>query len=167
MKIESAPVRVHYLFGGDLMAEEAFTYNFKLTDNSEEILRLTDEAIEYLLEVIGLEAEGDVIVKISTPGWIPKEPIDTGNLKNSINHQVVVKEKAVYIGTNVEYAPYVEFGTGDLGSGTGKKWTYRDDEGKFHQTSGMAARPFMAKGISENIKKYRDVTERYLKMTFE
>ena len=146
--------------------EDGFTYNFSISDNSEQILRLTDEAIDYLLEVIGQEAEGDVIVKISSPGWIPKEPIDTGNLKNSITHQVVVSEKAVYISTDVEYAPYVEFGTGDMGTGTGKKWTYRDDEGKFHKTSGMAPRPFLRKSMTENMKKYRDVAARVLNATF-
>jgi len=38
-------------------------------------------------------------------------PVDTGRLKNSISHAVVEEEKTVYIGTNVEYAPYQEFGT--------------------------------------------------------
>lgn len=146
--------------------QEAFSYNLILTDNSEQIKRLTDEAIEYILETVGLEAEGDVIVSISSPGWIPKEPIDTGNLKNSITHQVYKEEKAVHIGTDVEYAPYVEFGTGDMGTGTGKKWTYRDDEGKYHKTSGMAPRPFLRRGITKNIKKYRQVTEAILQDTF-
>ena len=34
-------------------------------------------------------------------------PVDTGNLRNSISHQV--QEKTVYIGTAVEYGKYVEF----------------------------------------------------------
>lgn len=38
-------------------------------------------------------------------------PVDTGNLRNSISNAVATNEKAVYIGTNVEYAPYVELGT--------------------------------------------------------
>ena len=37
-------------------------------------------------------------------------PVDTGNLRNSITHEVYGNEGVV--GTNVEYAPYVEFGTG-------------------------------------------------------
>ena len=36
-------------------------------------------------------------------------PVDTGTLKNSIDSEVIKSEMAVYIGTNVEYAPYVEF----------------------------------------------------------
>lgn len=143
-----------------------FGYEWKLTDNSEEILQLTDYGITLLLEAIGQEAEGDVVIKISSPGWIPKEPIDTGNLKNSITHSVVIKDQAVYIGTNVKYAPYVEFGTGDQGTGTGKKWVYRDDEGKFHATSGMKARPFLRTAMVDNLKKYQDIAADTLREVF-
>ena len=38
-------------------------------------------------------------------------PVDTGRLKNSISHAVVEDAKTVYIGTNVEYAPFQELGT--------------------------------------------------------
>ena len=37
--------------------------------------------------------------------------VDTGNLKNSITHEVDEDEKAVYVGTNVEYGVYVHEGT--------------------------------------------------------
>lgn len=52
------------------------------------------------LERIGMQAEGyaqDLC------------PVDTGNLRNSITH--TADAEAAYIGTNVEYAPYVELGT--------------------------------------------------------
>ena len=35
--------------------------------------------------------------------------VDTGRLRNSISH--AVDGEAAYIGSNVEYAPYVELGT--------------------------------------------------------
>ena len=38
-------------------------------------------------------------------------PVDTGNLRNSINYQVNASSKTVTIGTNVEYAVYQELGT--------------------------------------------------------
>jgi HK97 gp10 family phage protein len=47
-----------------------------------------------------------------------KVPVNTGNLRNSITYEVEGNEGIV--GTNVEYAPYVEFGTGlfsSLGDG--------------------------------------------------
>ena len=52
-------------------------------------------------------------------------PVDTGQLRNSI--EVSKQENVVFIGTNVEYAPYVEYGTGYLGDPsvnhtTRKRW---------------------------------------------
>jgi HK97 gp10 family phage protein len=40
-------------------------------------------------------------------------PVDTGRLRSSINWRLGVDGRGLYatIGTNVEYAPYVEFGT--------------------------------------------------------
>lgn len=54
----------------------------------------------------GLEACGMVAETYAKQG----APVDTGRLRNSIAHAVVESEKAAYIGTNVEYAPFVEFG---------------------------------------------------------
>lgn len=39
-----------------------------------------------------------------------KAPVNTGALRNSITYEVMGNEGIV--GTNLEYAPYVEFGTG-------------------------------------------------------
>lgn len=71
-------------------------------DNTEEVSQGIQRAIDRALEEIGLAAEG--YAKRACP-------VDTGNLRNSITHEVDAAEKAVYIGTNVEYAPYVELGT--------------------------------------------------------
>lgn len=40
-------------------------------------------------------------------------PVDTGRLRNSIQHQFALSDGELVgrVGTNVEYAPYVEFGT--------------------------------------------------------
>lgn len=45
-------------------------------------------------------------------------PVDTGQLRNSIKTKSEVKQDSVeaQVYTNVEYAPYVEFGTGQRGS---------------------------------------------------
>jgi len=42
-------------------------------------------------------------------------PVDTGNLKNSIQTEMESDLTAV-VGTNVEYAPYVEYGTYKMAS---------------------------------------------------
>lgn len=71
-------------------------------DNAQRIADAIDQALAKALEEVGLVAEG----------YAKKAcPVDTGRLRNSITHQVRPSEKSVYIGTNVEYAPYVELGT--------------------------------------------------------
>jgi phage gpG-like protein len=73
--------------------------NYTTKDNSKEVLSAMEKAIERGLEAIGLTAEGHA--KKETP-------VDTGRLRNSIGH--AVEDKSAYIGTNVEYAPYIELG---------------------------------------------------------
>lgn len=68
-------------------------------DNSKEVLATLKMAKKRGLEAIGINAEG------YAKGL---SPVDTGRLRNSISH--AVDEDAAYIGTNVEYAPYVELG---------------------------------------------------------
>ena len=77
--------------------------NFTIeADNIDEVIQASREAIERALEAVGQQAVSHI--KQITP-------VDTGELRNSITHQTNKAEQAVYIGTNVEYAPYVEYGT--------------------------------------------------------
>ena len=73
------------------------SYTYK--DNTDEVLSALKVAKKRGLEAIGLVAEGHA--KKETP-------VDTGRLRNSISH--ATDDEAAYIGTNVEYAPYVELG---------------------------------------------------------
>lgn len=75
---------------------------FQVTNNNvDEVLDTMREQVLIGLEAIGQEAEG----------YAKDEcPVDTGRLRNSISNEVDSDEPAVYVGTNVEYAPYVEFG---------------------------------------------------------
>lgn len=71
-------------------------------DNREAIANAIDQALVAALEEVGLVAEG--YAKRACP-------VDTGRLRNSITHIVDEGTRHVVIGTNVEYAPYVELGT--------------------------------------------------------
>ncbi len=71
-------------------------------DNREAIADAIDRALVAALEEVGLVAEG--YAKRACP-------VDTGRLRNSITHIVDEGTRHVIIGTNVEYAPYVELGT--------------------------------------------------------
>lgn len=71
-------------------------------DNREAIANAIDRALVAALEEVGLVAEG--YAKRACP-------VDTGRLRNSITHIVDEGTRHVIIGTNVEYATYVELGT--------------------------------------------------------
>lgn len=72
----------------------------EVIDHTAEVMREYDRSKNAALEAIGIAAEG--YAKLLTP-------VDTGRLRNSISHAVSGND--VYIGTNVEYAPYIELGT--------------------------------------------------------
>ena len=74
--------------------------SYRTKDNTEEVLSAMEKAIERGLEAIGMTAERHAKKN--------ETAVDTGRLRNSISH--AVDDKAAYIGTNVEYAPYIELG---------------------------------------------------------
>lgn len=79
--------------------------NIKINDHSGEVKALKNGGVDRALEAIGIEAEKYAKLHLEDA---PRR-IDTGRLRNSVSH--TVSDKSVYVGTNVEYAPYVEFGT--------------------------------------------------------
>lgn len=80
---------------------------FKFTDNSGRVKAELEKKAEAALEAVGIHIEGEAKEELENS---PRR-VDTGRLKNSITHQIAMGEKAVYIGTNVEYAIYVHEGT--------------------------------------------------------
>lgn len=83
-------------------------------------------------------------------------PKGTGELRRSITSEVK-RENGELVGvvfTPLEYAPYVEFGTGLFAeNGNGRKdvpWHYQDDEGNWHTTSGQHPHPFMRPAYNQN-----------------
>ena len=80
-----------------------------------------------------------------------KAPKDTGELRRSITSRVDGLTGVVF--TPLEYAPYVEYGTGlfaESGGRTDVPWNYQDDEGEWHSTSGQKPHPFMRPALEEN-----------------
>lgn len=129
----------------------------KFDDNSQKILDEFHDAALRALERCGSQAEG-----------YAKDlaPVDTGNLRNSISHKVDPDEPAAYVGTDTEYAPYVEFGTGIYAEGGGGRptpWVYQDDEGNWHWTAGNKAQPFLKPAVADHAQTYRNIIEDELK----
>lgn len=119
----------------------------KFTDNSDEILALFKAAAERALERCGLQGEG-----------YAKDlcPVDTGDLRNSISHKTV--ENEAYIGTNKEYAAYVELGTGKYtAGGRPTPWVYQDANGNWHHTDGQRAQPYLKPAVANHKQTYINI----------
>lgn len=90
-----------------------------------------------------------------------KAPKDSGDLRRSITSKVEGDTGIVF--TPLEYAPYVEFGTGIFAEGgNGRKtgWAYEDEEtGELIFTRGQHPQPFLRPALHEN----REQIKRILK----
>lgn len=117
--------------------------------NAQQVRARFNAACNRALERIGLQAEGYAI---------DLAPVDTGRLRNSITHAVAPAEGVVYIGTNVEYAPYVELGTGKYyPGGRPTPWAYKDAKGNVHWTVGNPAQPFLKPAVVNHLGTYRNI----------
>lgn len=133
--------------------------NIQIEDYSEEFLRELAVRAPIALEECGLVAEG-YAKRLC--------PVDTGLLRNSITHAAGGKPPAIssytdnpkiqhgeytgsappdsngeysmYIGTNVEYAPYVEVGT-----------------------ARTRAQPFIKPSVADHVDRYKRIIEKRLK----
>ncbi len=92
----------------------------KLDDHSDKVMQALKNYSEAALEAVGNQA-----VSYAKQNITEARRVDTGTLRNSINHKVVESEKAVYIGSNQSYAIYNELGTGIYAEGgKGRKSPY-------------------------------------------
>lgn len=91
--------------------------------------------------------------------------VESGILRNSITHEI--EGNVGYVGTNIQYAPYVEYGTGIYaknGDGRQTPWVYPVPEGYsytdpktgkaetayFVTTVGQHPQPFLNPALDEN-----------------
>ena len=135
----------------------------KIENNTAEVLNELDRRTPVIMEAVGLQMEGNSISEITKMG-----AVDTGRLRNSItyatseaqgqaNTQPAEKEggkakaedyemrgkpeaSSVYIGTNVEYAPAIEYGA-----------------------KGRKGRPFLRNAVANYQDDYKDIIYKGLK----
>lgn len=133
--------------------------DIQLKDFSKEVMAATTHQIAAALIELGETAEGYAKLKITENG-----NVDTGRLRNSIAHRVDMGAKCVYIGSNVEYAPYIEFGTGLYAEGGGRQtpWIYTNRKGETVLTHGSYPHPFLRPAISEHVNEYNDIIKKHL-----
>lgn len=130
------------------------TIEFK--SNLDDVLASLNSKSFVALETCGLLAESYAQEKLTS-----SHAVDTGNLRNSIQHKVGIDD--MYVGTNVEYGIYVEMGTGIYTSGGRQTpWSWQDEDGKWHRTRGMKKRPFIKPAIAEHVDQYKQIIKETL-----
>lgn len=105
-----------------------------IRDHTNEVIAAKNAAVEAALEEIGMLCEGYAKVHLESN---PRR-IDTGNLRNSITHKMK-GNNAVVVGSPVEYARYVEYGT-----------------------SKMAPNNFIRSSVVDHLQEYKAVLEEKL-----
>lgn len=133
MKANAGKSAGKFVSWNDGLTDEDKQDLLEIEDHTNEVIEAMDRAIARGLEAIGIEAETDA-ARIC--------PVDTGRLRNSITHTIEDDgdEQSTLVGTNVEYAKYVHYGT--------------------HKTK---AQPFLTDAVTNNVSKY----ERILAAAFE
>lgn len=137
----------------------------RVEDHTKEVIDATDLAIKEALEIIGGKMERYAKQNLTSSG-----AVDTGLLRNSVTYVVSggspsiqsyhadkgssgsvrigryrgtmgsPDENAVYVGTNVEYAPYIEFGT-----------------------SRMKPRPYLRPAVQDHLQEFKHIIANVLK----
>lgn len=122
-------------------------------------MEITVENVDALIEKLDKMANGENTKKALQKACAKVEaeakknaPKGTGELRRSITSKVEDDKGTVY--TPLEYAPYVEYGTGLFAEGgNGRQdvpWHYKDDKGEWHTTSGMKPQPYMRPALDDN-----------------
>lgn len=99
-------------------------------------------------------------------------PVDTGRLRDSITTAADIEDDGkvvARVGTNVEYAAAVEYGTGvfaENGNGRKTPWSWKGDgkkHGGWHTTTGYAAQPFLRPAYATRKKEALQVVAEHIK----
>ena len=105
----------------------------EVESNREAVISELRRKISLVLNLIGETAEGYAVENC---------PVDTGRLRNSITKRT--QDDSVYIGTNVEYAKYVEFNE-----------KARHDPPEF----GGGRAHFLRDAVQDHAEEYKDIAE--------
>jgi phage gpG-like protein len=128
-------------------------------NNKDEILDGLDEATEKILTMIGIKIEryAKALCPVGTTESTGKKGYRGGTLRNSITYEV--EGDTLMAGSNVEYAPYVELGTGGY-------FTPPPDWESFESTKGSGAgsgyvhpRPYLRPAVEDHLSEYSKIIE--------
>jgi len=136
--------------------------SFKIAENNiPEVKRALAEAVEDALTKIGVRVHEYATKKVPVgtpestgiPGYIG------GTLKNSLAYKVgeVDGVAAVTVGSNVEYAPYVELGTRGNFQAPPPWEEVNVPKGSGGGKGGMKPRPYLKPAIEDHISEYNQI----------
>lgn len=134
-------------------------------NHTDEVLKALDEAAPKILEMIGIKAEkyAKALCPVGTVESTGIKGYRGGTLRNSITHQV--EDKTVLLGTNVEYAPYVELGTGPNFTPPPEWESFDVPTSKGTGHGYVRPRPYLRPAIEDHLDEYKDIIENELKMS--
>ena len=129
------------------MADSNMTFSIAV-DNTDKVGEELIEACRRALEICGGKAE--TYAKINCP-------VRTGNLRNSITHEVADDGKSVTVGTAVSYGMFVELGhIQEVGR-------YVPAIGKRLKNEYVKPRPFLRPAVENHLSEYKSIIESELK----
>lgn len=113
--------------------------------NKSDVMQAFDKGLEAGLTAAAILVEAEAKMKA---------PYDLGRLRQSINHRI--EGNSAFVGTNVDYAAHVEYGTGIYSEGgVGRKtpWFYEHPKYGWVRTRGNKPQPYLRPSIDNNRSK--------------
>lgn len=126
-------------------------------NNIKEVLNELEEAEERALTIIGIKAEkyAKALCPVGTPESTGKKGYRGGTLRNSITFNV--NGDLLMVGSNVEYAPYVELGTGPHFVPPPQWETFTTSKGSGIGHGYVHPRPYLRPAIEDHLDEYRKI----------
>ena len=137
--------------------------SIQITDNSAQALSELSRAKARALETIGDKAE-EYAKKLCPVGTVESTGIKGyrgGTLRDSITH--AVNGDVLSVGSNVEYAPYVELGTGPHFEPPPDWETFTSKRGSGVGRGYVKPRRYLQPAIEEHAGEYKTIAENELK----
>lgn len=122
----------------------------KFTSNAPQFPEEVSKTIRKALETIGGQAENYAKINLTR-----NKSVQTGTLRGSVTHKPA-DDTTMAVGTNVEYAPYVELGHHQ------QPGRYVPKLGKRLKKSWVAPKPYLRPAVENHIEEYTRIIKKEL-----
>lgn len=129
-------------------------------NNLDNILSSKDVAIERAITIIGMKIEryAKGLCPVGTMESTGKQGYRGGTLRNSITNRV--EGNSVSVGSNVEYAPYVELGTGPNFVPPPKWEVFNTPKGAGIRHGGyVRPRPYLRPAVEDHVDEFASIVK--------